>query len=292
MSQTLKYFCHNETQAEAFLQKIESLAPFSDYFNGLSDEITARQKWKKFAEFLIEVKKVSISTEAMYNIFLKSEEKRYKTQKDVTTISILPFLNEFLPEVFEESYDGRYGSFSNKKIESSENSEEFNEACNVICKDDWLLYTFGEKTVMESIGSTGNKKQKRIYYIKERPVRFDKLSENGKDKFCRIRIKNIDILSNQDKNINLYDGKCHFYTKVKDRKNLYYLETKMMDSDDKNDRRLRISLCFGELKFIEQELENNHGVVEKKKNYHFGEFGIGIFSGLRDGGAFFSGAAI
>jgi hypothetical protein len=138
-------------------------------------------------------------------------------------------------------------------------------------KYDWALYTYGEKYISSK---GGDDKQKRIFYLKERPTIF----ENG-----RIILKNTDdveIVFQEDhpfrKGIRVVPNSLHyegnfdvFEQKNKDKNSLVYLETDALAGE--NGRHLRIMLVFGE------------GI---------GNIALGTFSSIKDLGTLLAGAAL
>ncbi|MCU0470509.1 MAG: hypothetical protein MUF58_18115 [Arcicella sp.] len=261
---TAKKLCLSSAQAKAFLERIIelNLVTISSQFQNLNDV-----DWTSFGK---SNKKINLVTnESIFYQIFNEMDKRPNMINEISLKSIKPFLDLHFPELNENSTDTTYGTIMTvgeivrDDVEQVNEDEIIEETYIELSKHDWLLYTFGEKSIDMGVDSLGKKITKRIYYVKERPVCF------VKDAFKKNKI----IIKNSDDVIHKvqfnYQGEYEVFVKNKNKQRLLYLETDALEGSVH--RHLRLIISFG-------------------KNVD--EIGLGSFSGIRDGGAIFSGAAL
>ena len=271
-----KYFNLTPLQATAFLKEVIARVKSEK----LQQKDNSHTNWKEFGHEMCgtgETSKVRFVTNYQIFYFIALETKEDGENKSYPLSTIRSFLAQYFNEVLSgENYQYQYGSvgeikYSLTKRGSNEEETDYTAAYKAIEQHSWVLFNFGEKAIEISEDVHGEDMKKRVFYVKERPARF----YTSYEKVKKITLKNSDNPMNPDESENFYEGNYSIFTKRKNERLLYYLETKSMDGNADNGRHLRILLCFGEL-------------IDKK----FSEFGIGTFSGIRDGGAIFSGIAI
>ena len=258
------YFTLDLVQAETLLQLIIEIPElWVEEIPTSIDNANWKQLSKKMAdEGLVE------NEDIFYRIYNEKKQRKEKINS-VPHKTIKVFLEKYFPQIYQPNYPNNLGKFSKeaKNPETKDDKESIEKAYITIEKNDWRLYTFGEKSEIQEFDSLGKSKTKRLYYLKERPICFYKDSINPSKKI--IKLKNSDDVTGKTENTT-YEGSYKFFSKKKNGKTLIYLETEAIECEKVN-RHLRIILLFGE------------GIDE---------VGIGSFSGIRDGGALFTGAAI
>jgi hypothetical protein len=275
LSNPKKYYNLTPQQAANFLKEVIKRVK-SDK---LQAEDNSHTNWNDFGREMngqSDIQKVKLVNNYQVFYFISLQTKEEGENKSYALTSIKAFLTKYFSEVLTgENYNDEYGSISETQFNAPKKEHEgeidFTSAYNAIEQHQWVLFTFGEKAIEINDESHGEDVKKRIFYVKERPVKF----YLSYDKFHKTVLKNSDKPLMPENSENIYEGNYSIFTKKKRDRLLYYLETKPMDGNADNGRYLRLLLCFGEL-------------VDKK----FGEFGIGIFTGIRDGGALFSGIAL
>jgi hypothetical protein len=257
------YFTMDLVQAETFLQMIKEIPEL--WTEGMPISID-EANWKQLSKDMAEKELVG-NEDIFYRIYNEKKQRRDKINS-VPHKTIKAFLEKYFPQVYETNYQNNLGKFSNepKNNDDKEEKEKVDSAYLDLMKSDWRLYTFGEKSEIQAVDSLGKSKTKRLYYLKERPVRFIDDNMNVTKKI--IRFINSDDVSGKVQ--NTYEGYYKCFPKKKNGKTLIYLETDAIECEKVN-RHLRIILLFGET---------------------INEIAIGSFSGIRDGGALFTGAAI
>jgi hypothetical protein len=273
------YFSTDEKKAKHLLDIIDKKIQYEHGFikyveNNKKNkkDVSESAKWRFAGEYLSDLKTWSFKTAYLYTFFNNSVQNSQETQIEYLKIKelILMYCPEFIKEL-EDGKDTPIGILKPKEGKRNPKGKEI-EVFNDLKDTVWVLYTYAEKSVStQDFG--GGYQTKRVSYIKERKVVFKK--DITTDYKLRIIISNSEdadkvfVNKNHKKLINQYQGTCKIFTKLKKNGQISYVETDAMDGE--TDRHLRLIMTFGE-----------------KVN----EIAVGSFSGIRDGGALFAGAAV